>query len=255
MPHHHIAWSIREWLTTSLSKCNPAVVSDPAPPVIALESFAPSGLASTLAVKHRFLLIKPRPRHRFNRKKTSRVQEMYTIDRGWIFDWHTERYRRTINAHLPMELLREIFLYCIESNQMKSGQLVSVCRYWRSVITTMLHLWSTLRLGAWTETKQVVTWLQRAYPKKVIIDSKRASQRSFERPFGRPTLAALRKAFTSTGQWNELTISSSPPENLASQLGVQVASPMNVLKVLHVAAECIDSPSFAPSCSNRSSAL
>jgi hypothetical protein len=28
---------------------------------------------------------------------------------------------KTINTYLPMELLREIFLYSIESNKMKSG--------------------------------------------------------------------------------------------------------------------------------------
>ena len=41
---------------------------------------------------------------------------------------------QTINTYLPMELLREIFLYSIESNQIKSGELVSVCRYWRSTL-------------------------------------------------------------------------------------------------------------------------
>jgi len=148
---------------------------------------------------------------------------------------------KTINTCLPMELMREIFLYCIESNQIKSGQLASVCRYWRSVITTMSHLWATLRVGTWTETAQVVTWLQRAYPKKVIIDPQSDSQSPSEAPM----FAALQSSLTSTGQWNELTISSFPPENLSSQLGVQIASPMNVLKVLHVEAGCIHSPSFA----------
>jgi hypothetical protein len=150
------------------------------------------------------------------------------------------RYRG-INIYLPMELLREIFLYSIESNHMKSGQLASVCRYWRSVITTIAHLWSTLRVGTWTETEQVATWLQRAYPKKVIIDPQGDSQRPSEAPM----FAALQNSLTSTSQWNELTISSFPPEHLASQLGVQVAGPMNVLKVLHIAVGCVHSPSFA----------
>jgi hypothetical protein len=148
---------------------------------------------------------------------------------------------KTINTYLPMELLREIFLYSIESNQIKSGQLASVCRYWRSVITSIASLWSTLRVGTWSEMEQVTTWLQRAYPKKVIIDTQRDSQS----PSKVPMFAALQNSLTSTSQWNELTISSFPPEHLASQLGVQVASPMNVLKVLHVAAGCVDSPSFA----------
>ena len=89
---------------------------------------------------------------------------------------------KTINTYLPMELLREIFLYSIELNQMKSGQLASVCRYWRSAITSIASLWSTLRVGTWTETEQVATWLQRAYPKKVIIDPQGDSQKPSEAP-------------------------------------------------------------------------
>jgi len=147
---------------------------------------------------------------------------------------------KTINTYLPMELMREIFLYCVESNQIESGQLASVCHYWRSVINTMSHLWSTLRVGTWTETEQVVTWLQRAYPKKVVIDPQRDSQSPSEAPM----FAALQGSLTSTGHWNELTISSFPPENVANQLGFQVASPMNMLKVLHIEAGCIHSPSF-----------
>ena len=139
-----------------------------------------------------------------------------------------------------MELLREIFLYSIESSDMKSGQLASVCRHWRSVVISIASLWSTLRVGAWTEMEQVTTWLQRAYPKKVIIVPKGDSKR----PSGAPMFAALQHSLTSTGQWCELTISSFPPEEFAGQLGVQVASPMNMLKVLHVEARCVNSSSF-----------
>ena len=146
-----------------------------------------------------------------------------------------------INTYIPVELLREIFLYNIESNQIKSGQLASVCRYWRSVITTMSSLWSTLRVGSWTETEQVATWLQRAYPKKVIIDTQRDSQSSSAAPM----FAALQNSLTSTGKFHELTICSFPPEYLASQLGVQLASPMDMLKVLHVDAGCVHSPSLS----------
>ena len=147
---------------------------------------------------------------------------------------------KTINTYLPMELLREIFLYSIESNQIKSGQLASVCRCWRSVITSIASLWSTLTVGTWTETERVATWSQRAYPKKVIIDLQGDSQR----PFRAPMFAALQHALTSTGQWHELTISSFLPEALVNQLGGQVRSPMNMLKVLHVVAGCDPSPSF-----------
>ena len=56
--------------------------------------------------------------------------------------------------------------------------------------------------------------------------------------------AGFQNALTSTGQWHELTIFSFPPEDLACQLGVQATGAMDVLKVLHIAAGCVLSPSF-----------
>ena len=46
----------------------------------------------------------------------------------------TTQGRADISTYLPTELLREVFLYSIEVNQMKSGQLASVCRHWRSIV-------------------------------------------------------------------------------------------------------------------------
>ena len=137
-----------------------------------------------------------------------------------------------------MELLREIFLYCIEGHQMKSVQLASVCRYWRSGITSIASLWSTLRVGTWTERERVATWLQRAYPKKVVIDVQDELIIS-----GTP-FAALRDALESIGQWHALTISSLFNGDLDSQSHLPVACPMHVLKMLHVAAECVPAPSL-----------
>ena len=104
----------------------------------------------------------------------------------------------------------------------------------------MSHLWSTLRVGSWTEKEQVATWLQRAYPKKVVIDTQRDGQMQSMTP----QYTALQDALTSTGQWHELTIASFPPDNLAGRLGFQAEGLMNVLKVLHVAAGCVHSLYF-----------
>ena len=162
-----------------------------------------------------------------------------------------------INMHLPMELLREIFLYCIEGNQMKSGQLASVCRHWRSVIISIASLWSTLRVETWTETERVATWLQRAHPKKVVIDIQGHYQNPSFSPFTAfqdalisasqqpgltPSFSALRDALESAGQWQALTISSLLHEELVCRPYFQAASPMHVLKMLHVAAECVHAP-------------
>ena len=145
-----------------------------------------------------------------------------------------------ISNYIPEELLREIFLYTVEVNQIKPGQLASVCRYWRSIVTSMSHLWSTLRVGTWTETEQVTIWLQRAYPKKIVIDTERDDQRSYNTI----SFAALQDALASTSQWHKLTITSFPSENLASQLGFRGARPMDGLRTLHVGGGCIRSPSF-----------
>jgi hypothetical protein len=144
-------------------------------------------------------------------------------------------------TYLPVELLREIFLYSIESNHTEHGQLASVCRHWQSIITSTGSLWSTLRVGTWTERERVAAWLQRAEQKNVVIDTQRNDQVSSNAL----PLAALQDALACTHQWRELTISSFPLEDVADQLVFQVASPMNVLKVLHVAAGCTYSPSFA----------
>ena len=148
--------------------------------------------------------------------------------------------RADINTYLPMELFKEIFLYCIEVNQIKSGELASVCRYWRSVITSIASLWSTLRVGTWTEMERVATWLQRAYPKKVIIDT----QRDLGSPSAAPACSALRNALTNTDQWQELTICSFTSGSSATWLGIQTASPMNALKVLHLVNGCVHTPSL-----------
>jgi hypothetical protein len=144
-------------------------------------------------------------------------------------------------TYLPADLLREIFLYSIEANHTEHGQLASVCRHWQTIITSTGSLWSTLRVGTWTDRERVTAWLQKAEQKNVIIDTQRNDQVSSNAL----PLSALQDALAYTHQWRELTISSFPPDDVVSQLGFQVASPMNVLKVLHIAAECTHSPSFA----------
>ena len=146
--------------------------------------------------------------------------------------------RADINTYLPMELFRAIFLYCIEVHQVESGDLASVCRHWRAVITSIASLWSTLRIGTWTETERVATWLQRAYPKRVIIDT----QRDRGSPSEAPACSALQNALTNTDQWQELTICSFPSGSMATRIGIQSASPMNTLKVLNLVNGCVHTP-------------
>ena len=142
-----------------------------------------------------------------------------------------------INTYLPVEIMREIFSYSFEVNQANAGDLASVCQYWRRVIITMPSIWSTLKVGVWTEREWVATWSQRAYMPKVVIDTERDDQA----PSNTPRFAALQDALASTAKWNKLTISSFPAEDLVGQLDLRAANPMNLLKSLHVAAGCMPS--------------
>jgi hypothetical protein len=82
-----------------------------------------------------------------SKNNTSYVQDMSAISRDLPHSTiarHAGRHMlmapphgKTINTYLPWELLRKIFLYSMQSNFMKPGTLVSVCRYWRFVITTI----------------------------------------------------------------------------------------------------------------------
>jgi hypothetical protein len=74
----------------------------------------------------------------------------------------------------------------------------------------------------------------------IVIDTQGGRQR----PSNIQQFTALQDALESTGEWHELTITSFPPEESASQLDFQAAKPMNVLKILYVDAGCVNSPSF-----------
>ena len=123
---------------------------------------------------------------------------------------------------------------------MKFGDLASVCRQWRSVIIEEGYLWSTLRVGTWTERDQVTIWSRRARPKKVVIDTQQDDRGSSTTP----SFAALQDALATTSQWHELTVSSFPSKNMAGHLSLQGAMPMDVLRSLHVEAGCMRSPSL-----------
>ena len=134
-----------------------------------------------------------------------------------------------------MELLRDIFLNSVEANKTEPGQLAAVCRYWRSIIIGIPILWSTLKVGMWTEREQVAIWLQRGFPLKVVINVERARDRwrsFYIRPF-----AALPDILATTDKWHELTISEFPPEYTGSMFNFRVAKPMKLLKTL-----CVEAP-------------
>lgn len=150
---------------------------------------------------------------------------------------HVQLHNKTINNHLPMELLRDIFLTSVEANKTKPGQLGAVCRYWRATIIGIPIVWSTLRVGIWTEREQVAIWLKRGFPLKVVIDAKRGSQRrSNTRPY-----AVLQDILATTDKWHELTIFSFPSEYTGSELNFRVARPMKLLRTLLIDAGYIPS--------------
>ena len=145
--------------------------------------------------------------------------------------------RRSINQFLSIEMLTDIFLYAVEAYQMTPYQLVAVCRRWRNVINGMSHLWSTLRLGTYTEIENIDIWLDRSRqgPLTVKIDPQRdIENRSDDKPY-----AGLQYALRSIDRWQSLVIASSPtPEAFGGTVNFQTAKPFEYLTSLDLGQRC-----------------
>ena len=145
--------------------------------------------------------------------------------------------RCSINQFLSIEMLIDIFLYAVEAYQMTPYQLVAVCRRWRNVINGMSHLWSTLRLGTYTEIENIDIWLDRSRqgPLTVNIDPQRdIESRSDDKPY-----AGLQYALRSIDRWQSLVITSFPtPEPFGETVNFQAAKPFKHLVSLELGQRC-----------------
>ena len=157
---------------------------------------------------------------------------------------YAHRPRRSINQLLSIEVLTDIFLYAVEAYQMTPYQLVAVCRRWRNVINGMSHLWSTLRLGTYTEIENIAIWLDRSRqgPLTVKIDPRRdIESRSNDKPY-----AGLQYALRSIDQWQSLVIASSPtPEAFGETVNFQAAKAFKHLTSLDLGQRCKDSTTLS----------
>ena len=167
-------------------------------------------------------------------------QLLTDVNWGPRFKHYVHTPRRSINHWLFVEILANIFLYAIEAHDMTSYQLVTVCRRWRNVINGMTHLWSTLRLGTWTEIDNVDIWLERSKqgPLTIHIDP----QRDAKNPLSSPPYAGLQFAFKSVDRWQHLVIAAFPtPEVFGCVVDALTAKPMGQLIFLEVGHRCQDS--------------
>ena len=119
-------------------------------------------------------------------------------------------------------------------------QLVAVCRRWRNVINGMSHLWSTLRLGTYTEIENIDIWLDRSRQGllTVKIDPHRdIESRSHDKPF-----AGLQHALRSIDRWQNLVLASCPtPEAFGEAVDFRSAKPFEHLTFLELGQGCQDS--------------
>ena len=148
--------------------------------------------------------------------------------------------RRSINQFLSIEMLSDIFLYAVEAYQMTPYQLVAVCRRWRNIINGMSHLWSTLRLGTYTEIENIDIWLDRSRngPLTVKIDPQRdMGRQSNDQPY-----AGLQYALRSIYRWQSLVIASSlTHETFGEAVDFQTAKPFEHLTSIELGQRCQDS--------------
>ena len=152
--------------------------------------------------------------------------------------------RRSINQFLSIEMLTDIFLYAVEAYEMTPYQLVAVCRRWRNVINGMSHLWSTFRLGTYTEVENIDIWLDRSRegPLTVNVDPQRDME---SRSDGQP-YSGLQYALRSVDRWQSLVIASSPtPEVFGETVNFQTAKPFEHLVSLDLGQRCEDSATLS----------
>jgi hypothetical protein len=162
------------------------------------------------------------------------------VNWGPRFKHYVHVPRPSINNWLSIEILSNIFLYAVEVFLMTPYQLVAVCRRWRNVVNSMTHLWSTLRLGTWTEIENVHLWLERSRegPLTVKIDS----QRDVRKSSGDPAYAGLQYALRSVDRWQDLAIVSTPiPEVFGGAIDIKAAKAMGRLRSLELGEECLNS--------------
>ena len=108
----------------------------------------------------------------------------------------------------------------------------------------MSHLWSTLRLGTYTEIENIDIWLDRSRqgPLTVNIDPQRdIESRSDEKPY-----AGLQYALRSIDRWQILVIASSPtPEAFGEMVDFQAAKSFEHLVSLDLGQRCKDSATLS----------
>ena len=92
----------------------------------------------------------------------------------------------------------------------------------------MTHLWSTLRLGTWTEIENVDIWLDRS--RQGLLTVKIDPQKDVRMPSSDPPYAGLQHALRSMDRWKDLELASSPaPEIFGGAMNFQTAEPMGQL--------------------------
>jgi hypothetical protein len=166
------------------------------------------------------------------------------VNWGPRFKHYVHVPRPSINNWLSIEILSDIFLYVVEARLMTPYQLVAVCRRWRNVVNSMTHLWSSLRLGTWTEIENVHLWLERSRegPLTVTIDP----QRDMRKPSGDLAYGGLQYALRSVDRWQDLAIVSTPiPEVFGYAIDIKAAKAMGDLRSLELGEGCLDSATLS----------
>jgi hypothetical protein len=170
------------------------------------------------------------------------VPRLLLTDVNWgpRFKHYVHAPRLSINNWLSIELLSYIFLYAVEACMMTPYQLVAVCRRWRNVINSMTHLWSTLRLGTWTEIENIHLWLE--WSRDGLLTVKVDPQRDTRKPLGDSAYAGLQYALKSMNRWQGLVVASTPiPEAFGKSIDIQGAMPLGHLACLELGERCLNS--------------
>jgi hypothetical protein len=140
---------------------------------------------------------------------------------------------------LPNEILCEIFSFTVQKNRQDMYNLLDVCRLWRNLVHDNAHLWTTLRIGRWTEQEQVKAWLGRSRGfLKVEIDTEKGPHSRTS--VSRAPYTGLQEVIRSASSWHKVVILSFPSGNdsYASQFTPNSGADLPNLKSVEVSGHC-----------------
>jgi hypothetical protein len=173
--------------------------------------------------------------------------------RPFVFDIRSHRSHNTghgIRAAsaietLPVELLREIFVFAVDHLGLEPIVLTAVCRHWRAIVAEIDTMWSKMRIGTRTVVDTVERVVHRSKNRSLIVELDLRGGVGDPSLLVEPLMALNFAIRSSLSRWQTLLIASLPREQWAGmdwRIDSASSRAFNHLESLEVAISCRQSP-------------